>query len=78
MVYGQLRWNVGRNWNVDNGQPYFNHDILRPVGDGKLRELDLRDDIGDGQSTAGGSDVRVGEPGSNLRRRLVNAVGDTR
>ena len=78
MVYGQLRRNAGRNGNVDNHQPDFDHDILRPLGDRKLRQLDLRDHIGDGQPAAGSSDIRVGEPILDLFGIEQHINGDRR
>jgi len=37
VVYRQLRRNARRDGNVVNRQPDFDHDILRPLGDHKLR-----------------------------------------
>ncbi len=33
LVYWKLRWNSCRNGNVDNSQPDFHNDILRPLGE---------------------------------------------
>ena len=33
VVYRQLRWNGGWNWNIDNRQPNFYDDLLRPLGE---------------------------------------------
>ena len=60
-----MRRNGSRNRNIYNRQPDFDHDILRPLGE-FLRQLDLRDDIGDCQPTAGSSDIRVGKPDYDL------------
>ena len=77
MVYGQLRRNFSRNRNHVSCQPDFDHYILRPVGK-QLWQFDLRDDIGNSQSSAGSPDIGVGKSDNDLFGSQQHIDGDRR
>ena len=78
MVYRQLRRNTGWNGNVHNRQPDFHNDVLCPLGDGKLRQLDLRDYDSDGKRDPVYAYRRGRKPVYNLQRSIFDSFGDGR
>ena len=54
MVYRQLWWHCGWNGHINHRKPNFDNDILRPLGNHKLWELELCDNNGDGELRAFG------------------------
>ena len=77
MVYRQLRRDDCRNRHVHHSQPRIDHHLLCPLGE-NLRQLDVRNHVGDGQPDSRRADIGVRKPLTDLRRRQHHPDGKTR